>query len=461
MLRNGRPGFSLWRAFVAAALAAMIAVPAFALDLKETLERGLQKSDRVMAAKADWDKAKMDRAASITNFLPQAEVQVEKLWLDVHNTFPTMNIVIPPGMSPEIIALLKSFDFSSFTAVPAYNNDLTVSAYQPLTQLPSIGYYDKMAREGKELARLGYEVTEDQVTLFLGRAYFGVLMAGKRAGALSQGLDTVQHLAKDAQNMMDQGMITKADLLKFQMRQGDIEIQLMQAKSDEAQAKSYLAKLLEMPEDQMICKDVNVTIEPAQNLESYLSQGESGRRELRMATLQEKIAQAASSASYLSLFPSVGAIASADWNDDGLDTTPDRTYSAGFMLTWNFWSWGGDWMKAKSAAYSRDKAVHEAKATKIDVRMSIESAWREALIAHQQVTVSKTILEQAQENFRIDENRYKVGKTTATDLLGSQTQLISAQTGYDGAVYGAAMADASLEAAVGKKPYGQLTGGVQ
>jgi len=446
-----------------ALLLATAASPAYALDLKECIQRGMANSDRILAAKAEYDKARMERYAAIPNLLPQVSVTASKLWLDVHSTIPETNTTLPPNTPPEqaqlLGAIFSAMDFSAFTAVPDHNDDLTLKAYQPITMLPQLVYYDRISSDVTELAKLGYQLTSDQIALYLGGAYFNVLIAQKNVRALDRALEQVDRLLKDGQNMMAQGLITKADLLKFQIRQSDVKIQLLRARNDEAQAKSYLAKLLDLPIEQIDCQEGEIDLEKPKELGWYLQQGEKDRLELRMTSLQEEMASSARSAAYLNLIPQIGAMAQADWNDDGLDTTPDRTYSYGFVLSWNFWGLGADVLKARAASYANQQYAHTAKASRIEIQMSIEKAWRDFSVALEAVDTTQRTLEQAEENFRIEQNRYKVGQSTAYDLMGAQTQLTGAETGYNASIYGAKLAAAALQLAIGKKPFPEFMGG--
>jgi outer membrane protein TolC len=455
----GRKGKARWvAAAIGIALVLTAALPASALDFDEALKRGIERSDRILAAKAAYDKARMQRWSSLGNFGPQLNVTARKLWLDVHNTFEMAPISLPPGYE-QFADLFSAFDFSSFVAVPDHNDDLTLQAYQPITQLAQIGFYDRMARAGRDVAKLTYEVTRDQVALFLGQAYFNVLLAGKSVATYERALAQVDGLLRDGEAMAAQGLITKGDLLKFKMRHGDVELALLKARQDQELARALVARLLELPVEEVLCHDVEPVLADPGDLDRALADGKEGRRELRIVDLAEKVAKSARTAAYLSLLPSVGAVGSANWNDDGLDTTPDRTYAAGFALDWNFWAWGRDFHAARAADFDARRAKYESRSAATDILLSIEKAWRDDTVAHEAVRTQKATLDQAEENFRIEQSRYKVGKSTTTDLLGAQTQLTGAQTGYAAAQYGAVLADAALRVAVGRVPFPDMMGG--
>ena len=447
---------------VVTALAVGLAASASALDFKEALTQGLAKSDRILAAKAAYDKARMQRYSTLGNFGPQLNLSVQKIWLKVDNTFKTGTVTIPPEyqeFAPLIAALFSGMDLAALTAVPNHNDDLKLTAYQPLSQLFQIGFYERMAQDGQDIAQLTYEVTQDQIALFLGQIYFNVLLAGKKVETYERALTQVDRLVKDGQAMLAQGLITKADLLKFQIRHGEVDLQLLQARQDLEMARALVARLLDMPVEQVVCRDVEpAPVEPL-DLNHYMDAGTAARRELKITRLAERVARSAKTAAYLQLLPNIGAVGSADWNDDGLITTPDRTYAAGFSLDWNFWSWGRDFHAARAADYDAKRARYEAHASATDILLSIEKAWRDDRVSHEAVRMQKTTLDEAEENFRIEQARYKVGKSTTTDLLGAQTQLTGAQAGYAAARYGAVLADAALRVAVGQSPFPDVMGG--
>jgi outer membrane protein TolC len=159
------------------------------------------------------------------------------------------------------------------------------------------------------------------------------------------------------------------------------------------------------------------------------------------------------------MLPQIGAVATANFNDDHTDMTPDRTYTAGGMLSWNFLGMGADVLKARAADAGRAKAAAEAAALRDEADNAVEKAWRDAVVAREMASAAKATIEQAAESFRAESERYKVGKSTTVELLGAQTQLTAAETGYQAALHGVAMADAALNVAVGRVPFPALMEG--
>ena len=203
----------------------------------------------------------------------------------------------------------------------------------------------------------------------------------------------------------------------------------------------------------MVVSPIDVKPDPLKDLAWHIEQGREGRREMRMSELQERMAANQARAAWFNLLPQVGAIAQANFNDDNILTTPDRTYMAGGMLTWNCFGMGADILKARAADANRAKAAADAAAARDDVELSIEKAWRDAVVAREMVEAAKKTIEQAAESFRAESERYKAGKSTTSELLGAQTQLTAAETGFQASLYGVALADAALNLAIGRFPF--------
>jgi outer membrane protein len=72
------------------------------------------------------------------------------------------------------------------------------------------------------------------------------------------------------------------------------------------------------------------------------------------------------------------------------------------------------------------------------------------LTAEKNISVSQKSIEQAEENLRMSEERYKYQVATATDVLDAVTLLAQARTNYFSALADFNIAKAQLERAMGR-----------
>ena len=83
------------------------------------------------------------------------------------------------------------------------------------------------------------------------------------------------------------------------------------------------------------------------------------------------------------------------------------------------------------------------------VRLDVKQASLSVLEAEQNIQVAETAVSQAEENFRINEERYKGQVATSTDVLDALTLLVQAKTNYYRALSDYNIAKARLARATG------------
>ena len=83
------------------------------------------------------------------------------------------------------------------------------------------------------------------------------------------------------------------------------------------------------------------------------------------------------------------------------------------------------------------------------VRLEVRSAYYQFNAAQQQVKVARSVIAQADESLRINQNRYEGGLSTVTDLLHVEEAAHRAKTDYWQAVYRTYASYAGVELAAG------------
>ena len=83
-------------------------------------------------------------------------------------------------------------------------------------------------------------------------------------------------------------------------------------------------------------------------------------------------------------------------------------------------------------------------------KLEIKKAILDLQETEKNIPTTKKAVEQAEENLRVSEERYKAQVTTSTEVLDAQTLLSQARTNYYNALYNHSLAKASLLRAVGE-----------
>jgi outer membrane protein TolC len=102
------------------------------------------------------------------------------------------------------------------------------------------------------------------------------------------------------------------------------------------------------------------------------------------------------------------------------------------------------------ANLSRERQAADAVATLRDrIALDVKNAWLQVREAEKQVLVAQTIIAQAEENFRINEERYKEQVATSTDVLDALTLLTRAKSDHANALADYHLYEARLDRAMG------------
>ena len=86
-----------------------------------------------------------------------------------------------------------------------------------------------------------------------------------------------------------------------------------------------------------------------------------------------------------------------------------------------------------------------------NIYLEVKNAYLRTQEAEKAIVAVEKAIEQAKENFRINQERYKEQVATSTDVLDAQTLLTRTMTNYYNALYAFKLAKADLYRAMGQE----------
>jgi outer membrane protein len=199
------------------------------------------------------------------------------------------------------------------------------------------------------------------------------------------------------------------------------------------------------PLDSLPACDLPVTIEQA--VELALSQGPAWR----VARANEQQADAVLRSRRSAYLPTLSVAAATSWYG-GTWPPADLTRSqAVFTLSFPLWD-----NFQRELSVSRARTQREASRA---IRLDLErGAQADVVAAYDTYTTARAVLDLdrdavlvAQENYRVQDTRYRAGASTILDLLEAQNRLTQAEADVVRAQYAARLAVAGLEAILGQR----------
>jgi len=414
------------------------------LTLETSIEIALKNSIVINIAKEGSRSATAQKREAITGFLPQFSTSYgyKRLNEEPSIKFPQgIPPIIPPG-----------------TELPAGTKDnynWIIEAKQPLFAGGGILANYQASSIGEDTALLEEKAKYQDVVQEVKIAYFDILRAQRILTAASQSVEMLSAHRDVAENYFKVGMIPKNDLLHAEVELANGKQALVKAKNAVDLTKARLNTVLK----RKIFTPVEIVdilnYQPLnQSFEECLNIAQESRPELKISS--SKAAQAGklvrvAQSNYLPSLSLVGNYSRYGYNPSvsGSDYQNAETWYVMAVASWNFWEWGKTKFRVDASKARENQATDAAKELNDQITLEIKNAYLFLQEAQSQIAVSQKVIEQAEENFRIAEERYKERVATSTEVLDAQTLLTRAKSEYANALGDYNINYAKLQRAMG------------
>lgn len=336
------------------------------------------------------------------------------------------------------------------------NYSWTTGLKQPLfTGFRLLSTYD-LTKLKINAAKLGVEQEKLDLALKVKQAYFNILIQDKAVEVAQKDVEARKSQAEVARNFYKVGMIPSNQLLQAEVEEANARQALVKDQNQAQLARAAFNQILARPTNAPVdVVDVkNYTIETG-TYDKYLKMALKDRPEIMALDnriLQEDQQIRLAKSNY---YPDISLV--VDYNQAGdtpyLRVNPDinpRDTRAMAVLNWTFFEWG----KERHQVLEAESAKRELVNTKNDLVDQMGLQVRQVLLdlktAETNIPTTKQAVEQAEENVRVSEERYKAQVTTITEVLDAQTRLSQARMNYYTALYAHHLASAQLLRVIGR-----------
>ena len=345
--------------------------------------------------------------------------------------------------------------------VVAYAQDQATFA-TTLTQPVFTGF---VLQNRYQLAGLGLNIAEVQerlvrqdVSLRVKQAYFSVLKFRKLLGVAKETVKQIEAQKVVAENFYQVGMTPLNDLLQAQVELSNAEQARIVAVNNLEIARSNFNTILRRPISAPVSLSDILEYAPFQkDLAACLTAAEQGRLETQIADLQVEAARKEIALAEGGYYPSVNFRGSYyqtgdDWTVDGGEGISDpEGWLVAVEAKWNFWEWGKTRYRVTEKQRRLQQAQYDREDIRDRIRLEVKQAYLRTKEGEDNIRTTEKAIEQAKENYRINQERYKEQVATNTDVLIAQTLLTRTMTNYYSALYDFQLSKAALLRAMGQE----------
>jgi outer membrane protein len=336
------------------------------------------------------------------------------------------------------------------------NYEWKATVTQPLfTGFALISSYD-LAKLGIDQSRLQLELEKLNLALQVKQAYFGILKADKGVGVAEKAVASLESHVKVAKGFYDVGMIPVNELLKAEVELANARHDLIRAQNNARLARASFNTILSRPLDASTrVKDILVYKPVGYELQDSYRKALKNRPEVQVIDLAIRQADQQIRLAKSKKYPEVAF----SWNYIKEGDTPDvsgnvyvyaNQWQAMVGLKWTLFEWGKTHYAVKEKQTLKKQLFAQKNSLEDSIRLDVKNALLDLELARKDIPPTKKAVEQAEENLRVSEERYKVQATTSTEVLDAQTLLTQARSNYYDALYNHNLAKAKLKRAVGE-----------
>jgi outer membrane protein len=329
-----------------------------------------------------------------------------------------------------------------------------------LNQVIFDGHKLKYARESTNLltqvARLDAENDKDQIAYNIIDSYYNLYKVLQSKKVVEQNLATVDAQIKQSQRFFEQGLVTKNDVLRFQLQRSNIELNGIDLENNRKIINYNMNILLGLPDNtELNIEQITEADHGAATLANYLDTAIANRPELRQLDLRTRVAETNIKSIQANTTPTLSASGSAYYVGISGNPLPKSgnfitPISLGVTLGWNFGSLWTNKNKVTEARLQREEVIINKGITTDNVKNEVNQSYQNYRAALDRINLLQTSINQALDNNRILESRYRSNISSATDRADAQTLLYQAQINLELAKADAGLAYYNLIKSTGK-----------
>lgn len=408
------------------------------LNLQEAIKLGLENSKNLKLSQNKIDDAVAKLNEVKDNVLPSAKAS----FMYNHAEIPTNTLNI--GNKP--LNLPSRAD--AFVG--------TASVEELVYGGGRLKYAQESTKLLTEVAKLDAEKNKEEISYLIVNTYYALYKISQSKKVVAQNLESIATQLKQAQRFFEQGLVTKNDVLRFQLLQANVSLSQMELESNRKIVNYNLDILLGLPENTEIKPvDPAVLLQSEQTLNHYTEAAIANRQEVKQIDIHRQVSEANIKAIKANTLPTVGVGANLYYVNPSDNFIPSANQfivpiTLGANISWNIGSLWNNKNKIAEAKIQQNSIGIQKDILTDNLKTEVNKNYQTYQVALNKIKVLETSVNQATENDKLLESKYKNNVASATDRIDAETLLYQAKINLELAKADAGLAYYTLLKSTGK-----------
>ena len=394
------------------------------LTLEQCKQLARDNNITLRSAKNDIQQAEQQKKQAFTNYFPQVSAMGAGLTANKH--LVQMDMEMPAALTAAMPA-----GTVNPISMGMIKNGLVgnVMAMQPIFAGGQIINGNKLAKVGVEASRIQLEASEDEVELTTEQYYWQVVSLKEKLVTLASLHKMLEQLQKDVTVSVNAGVTTRNDLLQVQLKANEIESQTLKVENGLTICKQLLAQYIgkngeTIDVSEPVTYETTLMLPQRQDHVAALAATPQYRlleKNVESNRLQHKIKVGEN-------LPTVSGGAVYTYNNLMGNGRGVGMLMATVSVPISGW-WGGSHaIKKQKLALEQAREKLQDNSQKLVINMN--NCWANVVTSHKQLAIARKSIEQSEENLRLNNDYYRSGTTTMSDLLDAQSSYQQSRDKY-------------------------------
>jgi outer membrane protein len=433
-------------ALILTAVLAPLAAQAENLTLDQCVSIALKENPEITGVNFEVAAAVAKKNQARAGYSPRLKLDAGVQRWDSEFAVPLFGLVAQACPNCQTGILL-----APMTLRPQWTWSFGATVAQPIGALWTVREGNALAKLGIDIAEIKRKSTRRDVAFQVTEAYYRLLQAKSMAAVAEKSVEQVAAQVKRAQTFFDRGAVAKNDVLRAELGLAASQQRLIQANGMVSLARGRLATLMgRSPDMEIDVVDVSgaPSVLPLLPVAQAEQRAAETRFELKEIATRLEQADANVRMAKSKFVPQVNAVANYTRQTSSLLGLP-KSWFVGATASWDIWEGGSTYYGIDESKAQLAQAIEARRKAEDMIRLDARNAHVGVTTAAEALEVAKHAVEQAEENFRIEQKRYESTSNTSFDVLDAETQLTTARGQHQAALYDLILAKANLDRATG------------
>lgn len=333
---------------------------------------------------------------------------------------------------------------------------LSVMLTQPIYMGGAIIAANRMADIGEEMAQNNIEASTQNTLHSIDQAYWTVVSVHHKKQLAESYLAVVKKLDDDVSKMIREGVATRADGLKVDVKVNEAEMSLTQAENGLALAKMLLCQLCGMDVDSDITladENADNIVEQADDAQADRAVAMENRPELKLLQNSADMSRQATKLVRAAYLPQVlltgGYVATNPNVFNGFERKLSGMWNVGVTVRVPLWNWMEGTYKVRASRIATTIVELERDDIREKIDLQVSQSQFKVKEANRRLAMATKNVENAEENLRCANLGFKEGVIPTTDVMAAQTAWVQAQSQKIDAEVDVKMSQVNLKKALG------------